>query len=211
MTLPEFLAAQTRARAINVTVTGHSLGGCLSSTLALALKDTTTRWSPGFPSTIRSWSFAGPTAGNRDFATYTDMRLGSSLHRWVNTLDVAPLAWNESTLNNAWTIYSSYGISPNIFERTALEIAKLAASGLHYTQPSVGTVTKAGDFNPAPAYRGYASQADWQHTDGYAKILGLLGVLPRKTLAPTPERIAARLEALQQRPPRTGYAAPTLA
>jgi hypothetical protein len=207
MTLPEYLATQTRTRAITVTVTGHSLGGCLSSTLALALKDTTTRWSPPFTPTVRSWSFAGPTAGNVDFARYTDLRLGNSLHRWVNTLDVAPLAWNESALNLAWTIYSNHGISPNLFERGALDLAKFFASGLGYTQPSVGTVTRNGIFKPGSPYHGYAAQADWQHTDGYIEILGLGNVLPRKVSAPTPERMAARLEALRQRPPRTpGYA-----
>lgn len=210
MTLSEFLAAQTRTRAITVTVTGHSLGGCLSSTLALALKDTASRWSPAFTPTVRSWSFAGPTAGNIDFARYTDLRLGDSLHRWVNTLDVAPLAWNESTLNLAWTIYSSYGIQPNLFERGALDLAKYLASGLGYTQPSAGTVTRHGIFKPGSQYHGYAAQADWQHTDGYVEILGLSNVLPRQTRTATPERVAARLEALRQRAPRThGHAAVT--
>jgi hypothetical protein len=120
----------------------------------------------------------------------------------VNTLDVAPLVWNEATLNHAWTIYSGYGIHPNIFERGALDLASYLASGLGYTQPSVGTVTRNGIFKPGSQYHGYAAQGDWQHTSGYIEILGLGQVLPHKTSTPTPERVAARLEALQQRAPR---------
>src|ERR1044071_8439732 len=104
---------------ITLTVAGHSLSGCLSSTLALALMDTVRPWGQGFPITFRSWSFAGPTAGNSAFASYTDHRLGNALHRWVNTLDIAPLAWNESTLDDALTIYVSYGLLPNWAEVAA--------------------------------------------------------------------------------------------
>src|SRR5262249_22885012 len=94
-----------------------------------------------------------------------------------------------------------------LFERGALDLAKYRASGLGYTQPSVGTVTRPGSFNLGAQYRGYAAQADWQDTGGYIAILGLGNVLSRQTWAPTPERAAARLlarrEALQQRAPRT--------
>lgn len=203
LSLPQFLRMQAAAAPITVTVSGHSLGGCLSSTLALALKDTTTSWSPRHAPTVRSWSFAGPTAGNADFAVYTDRRLGGSLHRWVNTLDVAPLAWNETTLDDALWIYENHGLWPSLGEIALFGLAKTLALGGHYTQPSVGTVTRNGDFNITPAYQSYAAQADWQHTWGYAAILGLSNVLPRKASSTTRARVMARLEALQRRSPRT--------
>jgi hypothetical protein len=199
LTLPQFLTMQAMPRPITVAVTGHSLGGCLSSTLALALKDTVTHWSPKHTPNVRSWSFAGPTAGNTDFARYTDEQIGDALHRWVNILDVAPLAWNESTLDDAVTIYASHGLLPSWAELAALGLAKALAAGGDYRQPSQGTVTRSGDFNISPGYQSYAAQADWQHTQGYAAILGLSNVLPRKTSAPTAERVVARLAAMRRR------------
>jgi hypothetical protein len=164
--------------------------------LALALMDTMANWSPRHTPTVRSWSFAGPTAGNVGFAAYSDHRMGTALHRWVNTLDIAPLAWNESTLDDTIAIYASYGLWPSWAELAALGLAKTLAAGGGYLQPSQGTVTRSGDYNlTSPTY---ATQADWQHTQGYAAILGLSNVLPRKTSTPTPQRTAARLEAMRQ-------------
>ena len=196
--LTQFLATEAAAGAITINVTGHSLGGCLSSTLALALQDTQDDWNPAGDATIQCWSFAGPTAGNSDFASYTDAEIGDVLHRWVNTLDVAPLAWNESTLDDALTIYASYEILPTWAEIAALGFAKLLAAGGDYLQPSCGAVTESGSFNITPGHQSYATQAAWQHSYGYAAILGLSNVLPSRASATmTPERIAARLRAMQ--------------
>lgn len=197
-TLTQFLGTQASRSSITLTVAGHSLGGCLSSTLALALMDTVRQWGRGFPITVRSWSFAGPTAGNSAFAGYTNQRLGSALHRWMNTLDIAPLAWNESTLDAALTIYADYGVLPSWAEIGALGLAKALAAFGDYTQPSQGTVTRNGSFNITAT--GYAAQADWQHTQGYAAILGLSNVLPPKTSTVNLERTVARLEAMRRRP-----------
>ena len=203
-TLTQFLTTQAARGPITVNVSGHSLGGCLSSTLALALKDSQGSWNPRGDAALRCWSFAGPTAGNTDFARYTDARIGDVLHRWVNQLDVAPLAWNESSLDDGLTIYASHGIWPSWAEIAALGLAKTLAIGGDYLQPSRGTVMKSGNFNITPGYQTYAAQAAWQHGYGYAAILGLSNVLPpTASAAMTPERAAARLKAVLRRPRAT--------
>ena len=153
---------------------------------------------------VAGQGFAGPTAGNTDFARYTDARIGDVLHRWVNQLDVAPLAWNESSLDDGLTIYASHGIWPSWAEIAALGLAKTLAIGGDYLQPSRGTVMKSGNFNITPGYQTYAAQAAWQHGYGYAAILGLSNVLPpTASAAMTPERAAARLKAVLRRPRAT--------
>src|ERR1043165_7040829 len=192
-TLTQFVGMQAARSSIRVTTTGHSLGGCLSSTLALALMDTVMQWGPGNPVTFRGWSFAGPTAGNSAFAGSSDRRLGHALRRWVNTLDIAPLAWNESTLDDALTIYVGHGVLPNWAEIGALGLAKALAAGGDYLQPPQSAVIGNGTFkDKLPTY---AAQADWQHTNGYVTIFDLTHVFPPKTSTASTERAVARLEA----------------
>jgi hypothetical protein len=166
-------------------VAGHSLGGCLSSTLALALADTeqtgSAPWDPSGGSTVSCYSFAGPTAGNATFASYTDQRIGSSLHRYHNTLDIAPSAWNEASLALLPFIYSRFDIKPTNTEIAAILLVMDAVDGGNYQQPSAGTYALQGQVNSAdPTYLG---QAAYQHSQGYVDILGLSNVFPAKSTA----------------------------
>jgi len=71
----EFLRAQTLNTSINLCVTGHSLGGALSSTLALYLLENQGSWdqSAGTRSTVSAVCFAAPSAGNALFAENSDL------------------------------------------------------------------------------------------------------------------------------------------
>ncbi len=108
MTLLQFLQLQSQngdsPAAINVCVTGHSLGGMLASTMALYLSDNRSTWDITGQSTISCISFAAPTAGNQAFASYSDQAFSGQTPppNWDATLetncdavrcdlDVAPL------------------------------------------------------------------------------------------------------------------------
>lgn len=86
---------------VEVVVTGHSKGGALSSTLALWLAQTQgsmgiprlDQWDPDAKALVRCWSYAGPTAGNSDFAAMSDVVIGDRCHRVSNRLDMVPHAW----------------------------------------------------------------------------------------------------------------------
>ena len=106
MSLLDFLNGQTFLRAIKLCVTGHSLGGCVAGTLALHLTENRTHWDPRKYSSVCSITFAAPTAGNAEFATYSDSKFAGQgqFPGWDSTLktnfdavhcdqDVAPLAW----------------------------------------------------------------------------------------------------------------------
>ncbi|MBV9578849.1 MAG: lipase family protein [Chloroflexi bacterium] len=75
-------------------ITGHSLGGCLASVLAATLA-----FQLGASTNLKIYTFAAPSPGNADFATYynslfTDATTGkSTAFRLYNSLDVVPNAW----------------------------------------------------------------------------------------------------------------------
>src|SRR5258708_6836160 len=90
--LVRFLGDRIDAAAgkVNLYVTGHSKGGALSSTLALWLADTQTDWDQNNKATVTAYSFAGPTAGNKEFADHLDSVLRANHHRVVNPFDLVP-------------------------------------------------------------------------------------------------------------------------
>lgn len=149
-----------------LVVTGHSLGGCLVSVVApwlqfaLALENITVPIVP--------CSFAGPSAGNADFAEYFQNTFGYSM-RYHNSLDVAPYAWsNLSAIEN---IYDPDGLpAPDLawdaiyaFEG-AMELA-----GVNYAQPSSGNPL-TGQFSPGLGW--YGEVYLQHHTATYMALLG---------------------------------------
>jgi len=93
-----------------VVVTGHSLGGCLTSAVALNLSMQTAFTN----ATIAPVTFAAPTAGNQ---AYVDLytKTFPSCVRWFNTWDLVPMAFAEIwNMYNAWgkSVYSNDPLSP---------------------------------------------------------------------------------------------------
>lgn len=130
-----FLQATTRAKGkMNICVTGHSLGGMLSNTLALYLLENMNQWDASRTSTVNCISFASPTAGNSLFASNAntvfnrafnpdgsgsfpgwDTSLRSNLDNVVCSMDGAPLMYNSANLyadGAAGPLFSLYS-SPN--------------------------------------------------------------------------------------------------
>lgn len=93
-----------------LVVTGHSLGGCLTSAVALSLSQSIDQTvNPIVPVT-----FAAPTAGNQ---AYVDLytKTFPPCVRWFNTWDLVPMAFSEIwNMYNAWgkSIYTNDPLSP---------------------------------------------------------------------------------------------------
>ena len=100
-TLTQFLWSVTGSP-IQLWVTGHSLGGCLASALGLYLKQAHDQWMQASGSTTSCVTFAGPTAGNGDFATMINNAFAATTFDRVQcSLDIVPLAWTAANFVDA--------------------------------------------------------------------------------------------------------------
>ena len=181
-TLKGFLLADAGGITPNVTVTGHSLGGEMTTTAALWLSDTrgpqpddpSEEWNPDGKATVNAYAFAGPTAGNSKWADYFNNHIAGTAQRIWNSLDIVPHVWNTHDLSQLPGLYRSGGIEMNDAEEIAVEAirAALFVSGNDYTQimpaqrPLEGQIdTTLGDS--------YLKQAGYQHVYAYPALLGV--------------------------------------
>lgn len=173
--LLSFLADEARATGapIDVTVTGHSKGGALASTVALWLKDALdsqdlpARWDGARGARVSAYAFAAPTPGNAAFADRIDRVLADDHHHLRNRNDIVTHAWQVDELERIPGLYAP--------RRMALEpLIPLIASNvraLDYRQARAGVTTFAGTLDPG---RGVAMEFIHQHLDAYLDELGLL-------------------------------------
>ncbi|MBP0017701.1 MAG: hypothetical protein J7647_09095 [Cyanobacteria bacterium SBLK] len=128
-----------------IIFTGHSLGGALSPTLALAVFDRSSEWAKGNDFSIFVEPSAGPTPGNNDFSKYYGDRLGESTKRIWNDLDIVPHAWNQKMLNQIPNIYDE--IQPSQVIICLVRIAQRRASGGKYVQLLPEEESLEGEFS----------------------------------------------------------------
>ena len=101
---------------LEITVTGHSLGGALCHALALYLHDNVSVWDEHNCSRISCVSFASPTIGNRMLARYYDACLGKTSSRVANMYDIVPLAWDPEYMSLMYHIYEPAISTPMSFQ-----------------------------------------------------------------------------------------------
>jgi hypothetical protein len=173
--LVSFLAEEARGsrEPLDVTVTGHSKGGALASTVALWLQDALAspdgaeHWDGGRGARVSSYAFAAPTPGNAAFADRIDRALTGRHHRLRNTNDVVTHAWQVDELERIPDLYAP--------RRMVLEplipviIARVRS--LDYRHARAGVTTFAG---PLDSERGFEMEFIHQHLDAYLDELDLL-------------------------------------
>lgn len=174
-----FLSGLVASGKVNLLFTGHSLGGALSPTLALWFKQSQnlpSYWDPNVNASISAVPFAGPTAGNQDFATFFNAQLGAVCDRIYNTLDVVPLVWETDTMKQLPSLYLP-SIRMPLAEKLLVEFLEKIARG--YVQPNTGNRIP---WDIQPEQKGYIAQAGVQHLHSYPNLLGvpeLLTVIDR--------------------------------
>ncbi|MBL1095116.1 IPT/TIG domain-containing protein [Streptomyces coffeae] len=176
-TLTQALAALMSGPAISrptVYVTGHSLGGCIATTLATYLQAQT--WGTNKPQ-FALVTFAAPTAGLKSFADYVDSRPWSLHERWVNAYDVVPRAWSDLATPKGW--YPPPGPVANQEVKILLSGIDLLRKDNVYVQPlATSASTMNGDYG---AYNSvlvnettadFLGQVAFQHANStYLKLL----------------------------------------
>ncbi len=117
-----------------VVVTGHSLGGCQTTVMALFLSDKLT--AAGLAPKIVPNSFAAPTAGNAAFIELYEKTFPFA-PRWFNTFDLVPMAFaGLGGIKQLWTQCGRP--APDAF-KVIIDLFGLLLGALHvsYSQQSL--------------------------------------------------------------------------
>jgi hypothetical protein len=198
--LIQFLASLTASGPLNAQLifSGHSLGGALAPTLALAL------FNPaGGPLDLSKWlgvyhyPTAGPTPGNQDFTTFlatefTPSGPGSQQYQvWnqnvCNTLDIVPQAWMLTTLAAIPAIYPSpWQQDPqNAPQKLLNAVANAISESTQGGQSGLGAYVPIanqqlpGTFDtsiPVTDYDSFKAQALHQHIGAYDTLLNVTSI-----------------------------------
>jgi hypothetical protein len=161
---------------VTVTITGHSLGGALSTVTGLWLKNEKSTWDPHNRATLKVWSSGGPTPGNAAFARYYDEQLGDTTTRFSNSLDPIPHAWTVADLLKIMTLYSDIG-GPNADRDVilAIRIAVELVRSKGYTHILVNTPAHQGKLKSG---LDFLKQFTYQHGEAYCVLVGARELIP---------------------------------
>lgn len=199
-TLAGFLA-QVQSPSSTLVFTGHSLGGALAPTLALALFNGSGPLQVSDWANVSAYPTAGPTPGNADFVNFFSSVFppsGSGAQAWNSlvwsSLDIVPHVWNTTTLEAIPNLYSSAGLPPTACVNNIVSLlsSKVASDG--YTQlPSQGPLQGTFQTTLPPSYPQklppfstlslqtllFVDQAFYQHGVGYFNLLDVDQLLPK--------------------------------
>ncbi|HEX8283713.1 MAG TPA: hypothetical protein VF588_10185 [Pyrinomonadaceae bacterium] len=159
-----------------VFVTGHSLGGCLASVLALYLDYELSQ--AGVGTAVIPYTFAGPTAGNQAFADLFDGL--TQFSRYYNTLDAIPFAWAD--LSGIVGLYEPTVPCPSLYrdiiDHLNKRMTEYLGSDTFYVQPGQpyplpGTIMPVNHTGLVKGEKNFDEEIGDQHDHNY--YLALLG------------------------------------
>lgn len=90
-----------------INVSGHSLGGALTQVYASFLKSSI--HMRGLSKNVQAWVYAGPTAGDNNFASQLTTSL-DGYNSYSNIYDVIPHAWEKGKLAQLCNLYDQQPI-----------------------------------------------------------------------------------------------------
>jgi len=165
---------------LDITVTGHSLGGALAPAFALWLNDSPGEWDKAGRGLLSCVAYAGPTPGNGDFATYyASTSLATRTTRIHNSLDVVPHAWAAADLTEVPDLYNP-PIKPDLLVNGLARLAQIISSRGDYTQVLADAPAFEGAVNTAPGiltlltpFQHFIAELVHQHVEAYFIELGI--------------------------------------
>lgn len=149
-----------------IYVSGHSLGGALSTVIALWIVDAGGNGAD-LSQNVWMFDFAGPSPGDATFSSYFSLRLPNAQRYW-NEHDVVPHAWAKSTMLKVPDLYN--GVSPFPDALKAVTYALAETVGDKYEQVLPNAPSFAGDLQP---HVSYGEQIVYQHICAYYLQFGL--------------------------------------
>lgn len=197
------LAAVPKGTTPKLYVTGHSLGGCLATTIALYLAAQS--WPT--PPTFGVYTFAAPTAGLQAFADLFDRTFPSNSWRLYNAWDAVPYAWASLP-----TVIQGFYPSPGPAQLATVHQLLLQLANATKHNVYVQTNQKAGTVvlnDPSSYLRGlydhdsicktigdFLAQVAYQHAND--TYLALLGGMSVPVIVPSVTGIAPNAGSLQR-------------
>jgi hypothetical protein len=163
--------AGKQAPPIELSITGHSLGGALAPTVGLWLADTQASWDPEDRVTLDVYAFAGPSPGNGSFANHFHEMFGNRYHGIVNHHDIVTKGW---ALQSTREIPKTYAptIKANLPARMFFEALALPLRRTDYEPLTPGPQSFTGAL--ASHLSTFWPQAVYQHSVAYLAQFGLL-------------------------------------
>src|SRR5215471_9660528 len=166
LTLMDYLRSVLGTAGGNVMVSGHSLGGALTTVVAPWLYDQLPRTRQVANVTITPYTFAAPTAGGPGFAAYYDSIFPTS-YRCVNTLDIVPMGYeNISDLMGMYpkpsqTLWDYSGV---LWLAVSVAQSYMQTNNIVYSQTNLGGVGTTDSFSGPPVSNlSYTAEAEAQH------------------------------------------------
>jgi triacylglycerol lipase len=159
--LLDYLRSVISGSDAQVIVTGHSLGGTLTSVVAPWIADQLPKAGNTGAVVVTPYTFAAPSAGNQAFVDYYT-KLFPNSYRGVNTYDIAPMAWTE--LATIQTMYPPPG--QMLWNYSELLYGLVESAKIFVGQSYAQTNQQAGtDFfqGPAIGQMSFADEAMAQH------------------------------------------------
>jgi len=153
-TLVEALSDYIKSKSITgaeLAVSGHSLGGALSPTLALYLSDKKSDWDPNNNVSMSTYPTAGPTPGNKTFANYYESQISAGKITYLslyNPLDCVPQAWVLDDIATIPKMYESeIPVKDNpVIGTIATGLALASIDGAHYNNFLLDYYTQVTPF-----------------------------------------------------------------
>ena len=187
LTLAAYLASITNNGPINISFTGHSLGGAIAPAMALWFKQAQGNvqipqnsifypmpaWDVNSVATISCVSLAGATPGDKAFSDYFQQLLGNDYDRIFNTNDTVPYGF--AGLAQLPALYLPT-LPMTTAEQAALKGLEAKVTLAQTTNGSDYTVLpNANPFTGAldSSCTSYAAEALYQHIAAYEQQFGL--------------------------------------
>ncbi|CAE6468762.1 unnamed protein product [Rhizoctonia solani] len=186
VTLPSYWAGFPDSPNTKVVLTGHSLGGALSPSLAFGLLESGA-FSKFAPNNILVYPTAGPTPGNLVFSQLFSKKFpkvpGPGYQVWnsniVNALDIVSQAWcisrDASPAQNMGNIPTIYG-SPAIWSvkvSVAVAEAWASASGSLYIPIQAARFKGTAPTSRPETLKNFLKEAKKQHVEEFIKTFDI--------------------------------------
>lgn len=171
-----------------LVLTGHSLGGCITTVAAPWLKTCLAQAQVKAP--IVPVTFAAPTAGNAAFASYFQQQFPYA-PRYVNSLDIAPFAWGN--LDGIRPLYEACNFSLPWEVSGMLDVFEgaMRLAGVSYGQPGQVALLKGACGSNISSW--YAEAALQHHATTYLALMtGRASTLEVQLRPRTPRSAEAR-------------------